>query len=101
MSVSEKERVYAELDALRKKSARQKREIRKLRTITSRSEVVALRAEAATYRKALSVIRHRLDAGDLDEGQLKRVLDNALGLRNVQHWQRKMIERLRDEGGEG
>ena len=101
MSASEKERVYAELDALRKRSANQRREIRQLRSAMSRSENIALRREAATYRSALSQIHHYLEAGELDEDRLRRVLRNALGLRYIKYWQRKVAERVRREGEGG
>jgi len=95
MSASEKERVYAELDALRKRSFNQRREIRQLRTAMARHENIALRREAASYRSALSQIHHYLETGELDEDRLRLILRNALGLRYLKYWQRKTAERAR------
>ena len=75
--MNEKERVYAELDATRKKLAKVRREVRVLQEQAGGDIETRLRREVTHYRKALSYIGGSPLAGD-DPDFLKRVARTAL-----------------------
>lgn len=98
---SEKERVYAELDALRaeaknlrRRVADQRNEINQLKRTGSAKENAVLRREATEYRKALSNIKYRVENGETGVWVLAGIAEKALLLRGLKAWQREEIEDL-------
>lgn len=89
--MNEKERVYAELDSLRRRVADQRKEIGHLKRTTSAKENAVLRRESDEYRKALSNIRYRIDNGEADVAVLREIADKALFLRGLKGHQRHAI----------
>lgn len=99
---SEKERVYAELEALRSRVFNLRKEVRHLRRAGSMAENASLRLEAEEYRKALSNIAYRLDNGGVAEDDLRHIVESALALRGKKAWKRaKVAERHAKEGIDG
>lgn len=93
---SEKQRVYQELERVQLKCARLRAEVKSLRRGRTTEENAALRLEAATYRKALSNILHRLDSTSdvpaIADSTLRSIVDKALALKGLKVRQRAQIE---------
>lgn len=98
--MTEKEQVYGELDALRKRCADQRVEIRLLHKSTDARQNAALRRETREYRKALSNILHRLENGGVAADDLRSIVESALLLRGLKQGQRDAIVAAHDDRAE-
>jgi hypothetical protein len=75
---SEKDAVYAELRALRRRVLAQRNELTALRLSSTAKAAAIERDKAASYRKALSNIAYRLDNGGIADAELRSIVTRAL-----------------------